>query len=78
MTAKTIAEMPTEDLAACFAYLDDLRESGITNMFGARPYLKRACKIKDDALAGTILSAWMKSDLQMPPRDRALIASKAA
>ncbi len=25
-----------------FDYLDDLRESGVTNMFGAAPYLRQA------------------------------------
>lgn len=42
-------------------FLDDLRESGATNMFGARPYLKRFFrKLKDDE-AATILSYWMKT-----------------
>jgi hypothetical protein len=41
-----------------FVYLDDLRESGVTNMFGARPYLVRTFKF-DEKTAGKYLSAWM-------------------
>ena len=43
-----------------YVYLDNLRESGITNMYGAVPYLKKAFKIKED-IATTILSNWMRS-----------------
>lgn len=42
-----------------FDYLNKLRESGITNMFGASPYLVREFRIdKDDAIQ--ILSKWMQ------------------
>ena len=41
-------------------YLDDLRETGITNMFGARPYIVSRFKI-EKSTAGKILSEWMKS-----------------
>lgn len=42
-------------------YLDTLRETGITNMFGARLYLINAFPrlIKEEA--GKILSYWMRS-----------------
>lgn len=41
-------------------YLDDLRESGVTNMFGAGSYLQDEFGItKYDA--NRILMAWMKS-----------------
>ena len=41
-------------------YLDDLRESGVTNMFGARPYVEQEFYVsKSDA--STILSYWMES-----------------
>ena len=41
-------------------FLDELRESGITNMFGASPYLE------DEFMLGTkdarnVLSYWMKT-----------------
>ena len=35
---KTRPEFCTEEM---LEYLDDLRESGVTNMFGAAPYLDR-------------------------------------
>ena len=40
-------------------YLEDLRRSGVTNMYGARPYLEKAFDI-DPYVAGLILSDWMK------------------
>lgn len=42
-------------------YLDKLRESGETNMYGARPYLQRAFDMLDKKLAGQILTYWMNS-----------------
>ena len=42
-------------------YLDELRESGKTNMFGARPYLMREFPLLDKDDAGKVLSYWMKS-----------------
>lgn len=47
-------------------YLDDLRESGITNMYGAVPYLREAFDLsRQDASA--ILSYWMKSFSERHP-----------
>lgn len=44
-------------------YLDELREMGVSNMFGARPYLLKAFGRSDDALtpeqASAVLSYWM-------------------
>ena len=42
-------------------YLDELRESGETNMFGARPYLMEEFDELVGAVAGQILSYWMES-----------------
>lgn len=43
-----------------FNFLEQLRQSGITNMFGASPYLaERFCISKADAR--DILSLWMKN-----------------
>jgi len=42
-------------------FLDDLRESGETNMFGARPYLMREYDYLDKKEAAEILSYWMKT-----------------
>ncbi len=41
-------------------YLDDLRESGITNMFGASPYLADEFDL-DIEVSRQILSYWMKT-----------------
>ena len=43
----------------CFDYLEELRQSGVTNMFGARPYLMDAFDL-DKREAGRILALWMK------------------
>jgi len=43
-----------------FDYLENLRESGATNMFGAAPYLQEAFELsKSDAKQ--ILLEWMQS-----------------
>ena len=44
-----------------FAYLDGLRNSGVTNMFGAVPYLQAVFpELKTDKKkAGQILKTWM-------------------
>ncbi len=46
-----------------FAYLERLRRSGVTNMYGARPYLQRAFpELADEPQqARDILWAWMNS-----------------
>ena len=41
-------------------YLDDLRESGATNMFGARPWLSKAFGLDSDT-AGKYLQYWMQT-----------------
>ena len=41
-------------------YLDDLREAGIVNMFGARPYLMDAFGLSGDE-AAAVLGYWMVS-----------------
>lgn len=52
-------EIAGVDLADAYKFLDGLRESGVTNMFGARPYLQEEYGISKKA-AGTILAAWMQ------------------
>lgn len=42
-------------------FLDDLRESGVTNMFGARPYLMEEFELLTEEEASAILGYWMKS-----------------
>jgi len=43
-----------------FIYLNELRESGRTNMFGARPYIVQEFGI-DKSLAGRLLQEWMNN-----------------
>jgi len=42
-------------------YLDDLRESGVTNMFGATPYLMRTSPELSEENARKVLKNWMKT-----------------
>lgn len=48
-------------------YLDDLRESGVTNMFGAGRYLEDEFDIERKTASG-ILSYWMKTFSDRHPR----------
>lgn len=41
-------------------YLDKLRESGVTNMFGAAPYVSRTFGISNDE-ANRYLKIWMET-----------------
>ena len=56
-----------EQLANYFDYLDGLRESGATNMFGATAYLVKEYSIKTN-VASQALMLWM----QTFRRDKAL------
>lgn len=42
-------------------YLDNLRESGVTNMFGARPYVEREFPVLTRQESAQVLSYWMES-----------------
>ena len=44
-----------------FDYLDQLRQSGVTNMYGAGPYLRQEFPelAQDSRRAGEILKTWM-------------------
>jgi hypothetical protein len=56
-----------ENLEAALVFLDDLRESGITNMYGARPYLQEwwmdeyVLDELTDKEAAEVLVYWMKT-----------------
>lgn len=43
-----------------YVYLEQLRQSGVTNMFGAAPYLARKYGLDFD-VAHKVLSDWMRS-----------------
>jgi hypothetical protein len=47
------------DKSEMFEYLDTLRESGVTNMFGAGQYLEQAFDI-DRREAKSVLLEWMR------------------
>jgi len=49
-------------------FLDKLRESGVTNMFGAAPYLTKEFKLTDHQ-ARNVLSYWMLSFGERHPKD---------
>jgi len=51
------------DKEEMFSYLDVLRETGVTNMFGATPYLQQAFGIEKRE-AKSILLEWMKTYAQ--------------
>lgn len=51
-----------------FGFLDDLRESGVTNMFGASPYLIEEFGV-DRSTAYSILTEWMRSFGERHPQE---------
>lgn len=50
----------TIDKEEMFEYLDTLRETGVTNMFGAGVYLQQAFGV-DRREAKSVLIEWMKT-----------------
>lgn len=58
-----------DDRRVVFEYLDGLRESGVTNMFGARLYVMEEFKVsRSDATF--LLSEWMNTfDKRHPPEN---------
>lgn len=48
------------DKEEVFDFLDALRESGATNMYGARPYIEDEFGV-DKKEAGGLLSEWMRT-----------------
>jgi hypothetical protein len=48
----------TELEQEALGFLNDLRESGVTNMFGARPYVKEEFGL-DDRESKRLLMLWM-------------------
>lgn len=48
------------DKETYFQYLDDLRESAVTNMFGAAPYLVQEFGLTKQE-AREVLSEWMET-----------------
>ena len=61
-----LTEADKEDI---FQFLDRLRESGATNMFGARPYIMQEYPDLSDTHAGMLLSEWMQTFETRHPRE---------
>ena len=59
----------TEKEQEVFTFLDDLRESGVTNMFGARPYVQEAFPDLGKSESGAYLSKWMSTFDERHPND---------
>ena len=58
---ETIMSRPDYVKEEHLIFLDDLRESGITNMYGTRPYLIEEFEELGEGIAGHIVDYWMKS-----------------
>lgn len=64
-----------KSLAQHFAFLDALRESGATNMWGAHPYLRVAHGL-DEREARAVCGRWMDTfDGISTPEERAAVAA---
>lgn len=50
-----------EEWEAYYNVLEAIRQSGVTNMFGAAPYLKEFCPELSEKEAGEILCNWMNN-----------------
>lgn len=71
---KRLVEFSLDEVVAFFEFLDDLRESGETNMFGAAPWVQREFGL-DRLKAKDVLVLWMETfDPLTPARRRAEVA----
>lgn len=69
--AATKAELAIEEMEDYFTYLDELRASGVTNMYGAGPYLQDEFGIGTKQ-ASAVVGVWMATfDAEEAPEDRA-------
>ena len=60
MTTKEIADKITQEMKNVFSYLNELRDNGKTNMFGATPYIVNEFNM-DKRTAANYLILWMQS-----------------
>ena len=70
--------LSAKQLTDYFDYLDNLRESGATNMFGAGAYLERDMELSKN-IARTVLAAWMETfdnELSMEERVKNALEGK--
>ena len=61
MENKSLVERPVIVENDHLVYLDRLRDSGVTNMYGATPYLRKKFPDLSNEQATQILSYWMRS-----------------
>lgn len=72
MTTQLLNAIRPSDLTGYFEFLDELRESGVTNMFGAAPYLVDHFTGMSITEARTVLAAWSATfSPALPAEDRA-------
>ncbi len=57
-----------ENKEEVFVYLDELRESGVTNMFGAASYIQKEFDA-EKAEAKSLLVEWMKTFSERHPEE---------
>lgn len=67
MTVETTTERPEGLTHEHLEYLDELRESGATNMYGAGPYLSRWFGLSREE-ANAYLTYWMRTYGARHPR----------
>lgn len=65
-----MSDFTNEEMTEFFEYLDELRESGETNMFGAGPYLREEFDM-DRATSHTVLKSWQDTFSKEPASERA-------
>jgi len=65
-----MSKVNPEDVERCFVYLDALRESGVTNMFGATEFLVAQYDLSD-GYARDMLILWMSTFTDEDPVTRA-------
>ena len=71
MSNQLLKSISVGNLTEYFEYLDRLRESGVTNMYGAVSYLIRVYPGMTKQEARAVLVAWMESfSNSLPPGDR--------
>lgn len=56
------------DKEEVFTFLDNLRESGVTNMFGASPYIREMWPELSRKEASALLVEWMETFEKRHPR----------
>jgi hypothetical protein len=59
--ADAVVEIKEGDRETYYLFLDNLREIGCCNMFGATPYLKKEFPELDTKAAQKVLGDWMTS-----------------